>query len=50
MCCNLDCYLFEEDDPFVHENKNFLRKTMLLLYVILFIYLLLFYYVNKYIL
>ena len=50
MCCNTDNYLFEEDDPFVKENKVFLKKSMYLLYFILFIYLLLFYYVTKYML
>jgi len=50
MCCNIDHYIFDKNDPFFLENRDFLRKTMLLLYVILFIYLLLFYYVNKYIL
>lgn len=50
MCFNIDYYIFDEDDPFARENRDFLKKTMWLLYFILFIYLLLFYYVNKYIL
>lgn len=49
MCFNLDNYIFEENDPFVEENRSFLRKTILLLYFILLIYLLLIFYVYKYI-
>lgn len=50
MCLEFDNYLFDEDHRFVRENRDFLRKIMLLLYLIFFIYLLFFYYVNKYIL
>jgi preprotein translocase subunit SecG len=50
MCFNLDCYIFDNDDQFVNENRDFLRKSMFLLYLIFFIYLLLFIYIYKYIL
>ena len=50
MCFKFEYYILEEDDNFVVENRNFLRKIMLLLYLILFIYLVIFYYVNKFIL
>lgn len=48
--CYLDDYIFDENDNFARENKDFLKKTMILLYVIFFVYLLLFIYVYKYIL
>ena len=50
MCCNIDKYIFDEDDPFAKDNREFLRKTMYLLYFLLFLYLLLFYYINRYVL
>ena len=50
MCFNLDYYIFEKDDKFAEENRNFLRKSMMLLYFICFVYLLLIYYVSVYIL
>uniref|UniRef100_A0A6C0I577 Uncharacterized protein n=1 Tax=viral metagenome TaxID=1070528 RepID=A0A6C0I577_9ZZZZ len=50
MYFNLDYYIFDQDDLFARDNQDFLRKTMLLLYIIFFIYLLLFIYIYKYIL
>jgi hypothetical protein len=49
MCFNIDTYLFEDDDQFVEQNRDFLRKTLLLLYFMLFIYFVLFVYIYKYI-
>lgn len=50
MCCNIDNYIFDEDDQFAKDNREFLRKTIYILYFILFMYLLLFYYIYRYIL
>lgn len=37
--CNYDYYIFDEDDEFVKENKDFLNKSMLILYFMAIIYL-----------
>ena len=35
MCFKFDNYLFYENYPFFNENRDFLRKIFLLLYVII---------------
>lgn len=50
MCFNSDYYIFIPDDNHVQENRDFIKKSMIVLYLILFIYILLFFYMCKFIL
>lgn len=39
MFFNIDEYLTDNSDKFVIENRHFLKKSLLLLYFLLFIYI-----------
>lgn len=48
--CDIDKYIFEKDDEFYNENRNFLKITLYLLYLMIFINFIIFIYVNMYLL
>jgi hypothetical protein len=48
--CDIDKYIFEEDDEFYNENRNFLKITLYLLYLMVLINIITFIYVSIYIL
>ena len=48
--CDIDKYIFEEDDEFYNENRNFLKITLYLLYLMVFINFIIFIYINMYLL
>lgn len=39
MCFDFDEYMSDQNDKFVIENKQFLKKSLLVLYLVLFIYI-----------
>jgi len=50
MCIDIDKYIFEEDDDFYNENRNFLKITLCILYLMIFIIIISYIYLIKYIL
>jgi hypothetical protein len=48
--CDIDKYIFDQDDKFYNENRNFLKKSLFILYLMVFINFIIFIYVNMYLL
>lgn len=48
--CDIDKYIFDQDDEFYNENRTFLKITLYFLYLIVFINFITFVYVNMYLL